>query len=189
MKSIVKEIQNHLKANAAPDAVEAAQKFVPGVTKVYGVRMPVLNQLATQYKAHGFELAEALWQHGWYEEKIMAGKILERMAKKDAAQALALVKTFSTSIDNWAVCDCLGMQSLKTIVRTHEKEIFALAKQLNRSANFWQRRLSLVLVEWYTRYPEKHTGIMKLVTPLKKDPEYYVQKAITWIEKNFRKGK
>ena len=72
---------------------------------------------------------------------------------------------------------------------THQKEIFALAKKYNSSKNFWERRLSLVLVEWYTREPSLHAEIKKLVKPLENDPEYYVRKAVVWINKNFMKGK
>jgi 3-methyladenine DNA glycosylase AlkD len=189
MQTPIKAIQEQLKAQALPEAAQAYQKFVPHAEKLYGVRTPILTKLAGEYKQYGFDLAEALWQSGWYEERIIAGKILERMAKKDPERALRMVATFSKEIDNWAVCDCLGMQSLKTLVKTHEKEIFALAAQLNTSKNCWQRRLSLVLVEWYTRYPDRHAAIMKLVTPLQNDTEYYVKKAVAWICRNFEKRK
>ena len=53
----------------------------------------------------------------------------------------------------------------------------------------WQRRLSLVMVEWYTRNKAFHPAIKLLVNNLKNDEEYYVKKAIVWINKNFTKGK
>jgi 3-methyladenine DNA glycosylase AlkD len=100
-----------------------------------------------------------------------------------------LIEYFAPGIDNWAVCDTIGMQALQTILKTHQKEIFALAKKYNRSANLWERRLSLVLVEWYTRDKTLHDEIKKLVKPLENDNEYYVKKAVVWINKNFAKGK
>jgi 3-methyladenine DNA glycosylase AlkD len=130
-----------------------------------------------------------LWTAGALEEKILAIKILGRIAKKDPLRSLALVEQFAKKISNWAVCDALGMQGLKPILKTHQKEIFALAKKYNRSADPWQRRLSLVLVEWYTRVKELHPEIKKLVKALEQDEEYYVKKAIAWINKNFEKGK
>ena len=57
------------------------------------------------------------------------------------------VELFAENIGNRAVCDAIGMQGLKPILKTHQKEIFALAKKYNRSTDFWQPRLSLVLVE------------------------------------------
>ncbi|MET0392728.1 MAG: DNA alkylation repair protein [Chitinophagaceae bacterium] len=190
MPDDLKTIRQLLQQHSSEAARAAHQKFVPGSReKVYGVRTPVLNELAARFKSGGFELAEALWKAGALEEKILAAKLVGRMAKKDPERALQLVRLFAQNIGNWAVCDTIGMQSLKPIVATHREAIFALARGYNRSADPWQRRLSLVLVEWYTRYKELHPAIQQLIQPLEKDPEYYVKKAVTWINKNFEKGK
>ena len=112
-----------------------------------------------------------------------------KIAKKDPERSLKMVALFARNIGNWAVCDAIGMQGLKPILKTHQKQIFDLAKKYNQSADFWQRRLSLVLVEWYTRIKELHPEIKKLVKALENDEEYYVKKAIVWINKNLEKGK
>ena len=189
MKEKLAAIQNALQQHCTKGALEAIHKFVPGSKKVYGVRNPVLNDLAKQFKDGGFELVQALWAAGAYEEKIIALKILGGVAKKNPEKTLQLVDLFSENIDNWAECDTMGMQSLKAVVKTHQKEIFALAKKYNPSKNIWQRRLSLVLVEYYTRYPALLGEINKLVEPLENDKEYYVKKAVVWIRKNMAKGK
>lgn len=190
MSATLKEIQGLLRQNSSPEAEAAHRKFVPGSKeKTYGVRTPFLNELATRFRSGGFELAGELWEAGALEEKILAAKLLGRIAKKDPDRSLQLVKHFAGNIGNWAVCDTIGMQSLKPIVKSHRQEIFALAKHYNRSTDPWQRRLSLVLVEWYTRDKECHAAIRKLVKALEKDEEYYVKKAIVWINKNFDKGK
>lgn len=189
MENNLKEIQRLLQINASREGVAAAQKFVPGITKVYGIRMPVLNDFAKKYKDGSFDLVKQLWDVGSYEEKILAAKILHHVAKKDAKQSLLIVKNFASEIDNWAVCDTIGMQSLKKIVHSHQTEIFALATQLNKSKNFWERRLSLVLVEYYTRHKSLHPQIMELIKPLENDQEYYVKKAVEWIKRNFKNGK
>jgi len=67
------------------------------------------------------------------------------------------------------------------------KEIFLLVKKLNRSANFGQRRLSLVLVEIYARDNRFHSTISKLMKQLENDKEYYVKKAIAWLNKSINK--
>jgi 3-methyladenine DNA glycosylase AlkD len=189
MNTDVKAIQKLLKENSTPEALAANKKFVPGSTRSYGVRNPLLNELSVQFKTGGFELIKILWDAGAYEEKIIAAKILQKIAKKNPERSLQLIAYFAPGIDNWAVCDTVGMQSLQTIVKTHQKEIFDLAKKYNRSANLWERRLSLVLVEWYTRDKALHDEIKKLVKPLENDSEYYVKKAVVWINKNFEKGK
>ncbi len=189
MSQQLKAIQTILKEKAGLEAKAAHEKFVPGKEKIYGVRMHFINELAAQYKTGGVELIEELWKAGALEEKLMAIKMLGKIAKKDPERSLEMVTLFSKNIGNWAVCDAIGMQGLKPILKSHQQEIFALAKTYNQSPDFWQRRLSLVLVEWYTRKKELHPEIKKLVNALEKDDEYYVKKAIVWINKNFEKGK
>jgi len=171
--------------------LESHKRFVPDLdlTTAYGVPMPVLNLLAQQYRQGGFELVDALWSAGAVEEKILAAKMLGKIAGKDPAKALALVEHFSAEITNWAICDAIGMQSLKPLVKKYSKEIFALAHKLNHSKDLWQRRLSLVMVEWYTRDQQYHAEINKLVANLENDKEYYVKKAIVWLKRNLEKGK
>lgn len=188
-QTALNEIKKKLFLLKTPEATSAFKKFVPGSMKIYGVRTPLLDGLSKQYKDEGFELVAVLWQSGWFEEQILAVKILQKIAKKDPEKSLQLVKAFAPQINNWAVCDAVGMQALQTIRTTHQKEIFALAKKYNTSANFWERRFSLVLVEYYTRDAALHNEINKLIKPLEKDEEYYVKKAVVWIKKNFEKGR
>ncbi|MES1222661.1 MAG: DNA alkylation repair protein [Bacteroidota bacterium] len=189
MSRDLKKIQQLLKEKSIPEALAAHKKFVPGNMIIYGVRTPALDELARQFKAGGFELIKELWDAGALEEKLIAVKILQKIAKQDAARSLQLVQYFASGIDNWAVCDAVGMQALQTIRSTHHQEIFAMAKKYNQSKDFWKRRLSLVLVEWYTRDSSFHAEIIQLVTNLSNDEEYYVKKAVVWINKNFSKGK
>ncbi len=78
-------------------------------------------------------------------------------------------------------------KSLKPIAAKYQKEIFVLARKLNKSKNLWQRRLSLVLVEVYAKQPRLHLFIHSLIKPLEKDNEYYVKKAVEWLKKSMDK--
>jgi len=189
MSSALKAIQKQLKENASSGHAGFLDKIVPGQQKVYGVKTPLLNQLAREHSDGAFELAKELWQSGVLEEQIIAIKIIERKGKKEPGKVLPLFTKFSTSISNWAVCDGLGMQFLRGIVKTHADEIFTLANKLNRSKDMWQRRLSLVMVEWYTRDKAYHPQIKKLVKNLEGDEEYYVRKGVEWIKRNLIKMK
>jgi 3-methyladenine DNA glycosylase AlkD len=189
MSQQFKEIQKILTAKADKENTEFFQKMVPGLQKIYGVKTPELNILAQQYKSYSFDLAKELWASGALEEKIIAIKIIEKTGKTDPDKVLRSFKEFSKKIDNWAVCDGLGMQFLRGIVKTHAGKIFTIASQYNHSKDPWQRRLSLVMVEWYTRHSDRHTEIKKLVKNLENDDEYYVKKAVAWIKRNFDKGK
>ena len=75
-------IQTILKEKASLEAKAAYEKFVPGKEKIYGVRMHFINELAAQYKTGGFELIKELWKAGALEEKLLAIKMLGKIAKK-----------------------------------------------------------------------------------------------------------
>ena len=185
----LKEIRKVLIQNAKAGDKDFFSKMVPGEQKIYGVKTPVLNELAKKYKAGSFDLATLLWQSGSLEERIIAIKIMEKTGKQDPDLTLKLFKKFSKDINNWAVCDGLGMQFLRSIVKTHAEQIFAIANKFSRSKNLWQRRLSLVMVEWYTRKKERIPEIKQLVAALENDKEYYVKKAVSWLKRNFEKKK
>ena len=102
---------------------------------------------------------------------------------------MELVAGFSKDISDWAVCDAVGMQSLKPVAKKIQKEIFDLSAKLIKSKNLWERRLSLVIIEVFTQDKLLHPEIMKRVKMLENDEEYYVRKAVVWIKRNFEKGR
>ena len=189
MSSLLKQIQKELKEQSTPEAKAAAMKFVPNAQRVYGVRTPVLNIMAKKYKEGSFDLVEELWNSGAFEEKLLAGKLLNVICKKDPSRALKLVKGFTKAISDWAVCDCVGMQSLKPVAKKNQAEIFDLSAKLITSKNLWERRLSLVIIEVFTKDRSLHPDIIKRVKTLENDEEYYVRKAVDWIKRNLKKGK
>ena len=145
-------IAKQVKAISDARAEAAARKFVPGVQKVYGIRMPMLNAIVAEVKKNATpSFILSLWKSGAFEEKILAAKLVGRISKKQPGHALQMVERFSAEIHEWVVCDTLGMQSLKPIAQSHQEEIFVLATRLNRADTEWQRRLSMVLVELYTQ--------------------------------------
>ena len=81
MSAQLKEIQKVLRQNVNKDALTAQQRFVPGAEKVYGVYMPVLNELAKRFKQGDFDLIKELWKAASLEERILASKLLGKIAK------------------------------------------------------------------------------------------------------------
>jgi 3-methyladenine DNA glycosylase AlkD len=189
MSDLLIQVQKELKEHATPEAKAAALKFVPNAEKIYGIRTPVLNVLAKKYKEGGFDLVKELWDSGAFEERLLAAKLLTIICKKDPLLSLKLVADFSKDISNWAVCDVVGMQSLKPVAKKIQKEIFDLSAKLVKSKNLWERRLSLVMIEVFTKDRSLHTEIKRRVKMLENDEEYYVKKAVVWIKRNFEKGR
>ena len=189
MSDLLRQVQDELKEHSTPEAKAAALKFVPNAEKVYGIRTAVLNIMAKKYKEGGFDLVKELWDSGAFEERLLAAKLLNVICKKDPSLSLKLVGSFSKDISNWAVCDTIGMQSLKPVAKKIQKEIFDLSARLVKSKNLWERRLSLVIIEVFTKDNSLQAEIMRRVKLLENDEEYYVKKAVVWIKTNFEKGR
>ncbi|MBP7556693.1 MAG: DNA alkylation repair protein [Chitinophagaceae bacterium] len=185
----IQAIRTRLQAEASPEAGKSAVYFIPGIQKQYGVRMPVLNEIANRFKNGGLPLADALWIERSHEEQLLAARIIGKLGRKDPDAVLKRIERYSADINNWAVCDALGMQAIHGIREKYQVELFALAHRLALAESIWQRRLALVLVQWYTRYKHLVPEIETLVAILENDEAYYVQKAISWVKRNLSKKK
>lgn len=186
--SKLNEIQSILNQKGTEEGKASFLKFVPTSQRVYGVRLPDINHLANQYKKGGLELVVELWESGSFEERLLAAKLLGKMAKKQPQKLLQLIQQFSGDVSDWAVCDTLGTQSIKAIAREYHQEVFALSEKLLVSPNPWQRRLGIVLLEGYTKDKQHHTRINTHLERVKGDKEYYVKKAVEWIRRNLAKA-
>ena len=185
----LREIRDQLTKSSYEEACAATRKFVPTSVQVLGVRLPVINDLARQYKKGGFDLATKLWHAGTYEEQLLAAKILGSSARENPDRTIALLMEFSTNISDWAVCDTLGMQSVKMIAAKQENKIIDAAQELLKSSNMWQRRLGIVLLTHYAHVPAKQQAILAMLSPLRTETEHYIKKAIAWIDRDLAKSK
>ena len=176
------EIQKILRKKSDKRVKESSQRFVPSSEKIYGVKALELNKLALKYKKYGFNLVEELWNSGSLEEKILSAKILGKICKKDPEKTLKIVKRFSKKISDWAVCDTLATQGIRGITKEKQKEIFNISKKLIKSKNFWQRRFGIVLLINFTKDKTIRKDIKRIIKNIK-DDNYYVKKAIKWIER------
>jgi len=73
----VSSIKQALAAQADEKAKGAVRKFVPRSQHVYGVRLPLLNLIVKEHREGGFDLAEALWNSGAFEEKLKQQRQIE----------------------------------------------------------------------------------------------------------------
>jgi 3-methyladenine DNA glycosylase AlkD len=188
MAVTLSSVQAQLRASANRAARAATRKFVPTSQVVYGVRVPILNALVRSCRPGGFELVEALWASGAFEERLLASKLLGAVARQDPARALKFVKAASRNVSDWAVCDTLGTQGVRSIARVERDAFFALAEGLTRSRRVWQRRLGIVLLLNYATIAAERPAIRKIVRPLRSDKEPYIRKALAWIDKDLGKS-
>ena len=90
-------------------------KLMPTVdpSRVIGVRMPALRQLAKEISAEPQKATEflALPEHEYYEENNLHGLLINGM--KDFEECTSALDAFLPLVDNWATCDLLKLGSFK----------------------------------------------------------------------------
>lgn len=180
-------IKQTLVAKSDSRAKAAFQKFIPTSQNVYGVRVPLLNELAKEHREGGFDLAEALWTSGAFEERLLAAKVLGLSSKTNPDQAVTLAKKFASEISDWAVCDTLAMQGLRAIAVEKKDELLIWSHKLAKSKNPWERRLALVLLTHFVEDNQSRIQIRKTLARLSGDKEYYVKKAVAWLQRDLQK--
>jgi len=180
------EIRKILRENSDEKVKLSCLKFIPSCKKFYGVKIPLLEKIAKEIKEPNFDLVESLWKGKFFEEKMLAIKVLARICKKEPEKTLKLVRKFSKSISDWAVCDTLATQGIRKIAKEKRKEIFDLSRELISSKNFWQRRFAIVLLIELGRQGFTKQKIEKLLKKVENDKEEYVRKAAIWLKSRLK---
>jgi 3-methyladenine DNA glycosylase AlkD len=116
------EVIARLKAEATAKDLEGMARYAIPSDKAFGVAMNKIQKLAKELgKDH--DLAEALWESGWYEARILAGYV-DEPARVTPAQ----MERWCRDFDNWAICDTVCFALFKRVPHAWAK------------ANVWSQR-------------------------------------------------
>ena len=162
-------------------------RFIPSARGVYGVRFPILAKIAKKYRDSEIGLIVDLWKSNRFEEQILAAKILAYFSGEYPETAFKFITSAPDNIFDWAVCDTLATQALRPIIPIKRKQIFDLSRKMASSKNIWKRRFSIVLLVNFTEDGSLKKDIKTILSLVKGDKEYYVKKAIDWVDRNLQK--
>ncbi len=143
---ILIQVQNDLTRLSTEDARIALAKFVPNSQNVYGVRLPIIKNLAKKYKKYGFSLIWELWYSDGFEEQMLAIKLLNKNCKKNPNLTLELLHEFSQNVNNWAICDTLCSEGIRPILKIKSREIWQMAADCLASNFMWVRHMGINVV-------------------------------------------
>ncbi|MBO4734979.1 MAG: DNA alkylation repair protein, partial [Paludibacteraceae bacterium] len=93
-----------LQANADNDYRDFSIKLSPGVTAMYGVRLPILKQIAKDVCKGDWKSTLMEAKDDSIEELMIQGYIIG-FAKSDYNTLIKCVETFVKKIKVWSVCD------------------------------------------------------------------------------------
>ena len=86
------------------------------------------------------------------------------------------------------MCDTLGMQGLRGIAVKKKDELFVWSNKLAKSKNPWERRLALVILTHFVTDKQSRAQIKETLARLSGDKEYYVKKAVEWLQRDLQKS-
>jgi 3-methyladenine DNA glycosylase AlkD len=142
--------------------------------KVFGVSVGTLRDLSKGV-GRSHELAEALWQSGWYEARMMTA-FVDEPARVTPAQ----MDRWAREFDNWAICDALCFHLFDRTPHAWRKiELWSA-----RRAEF-VRRAAFALLAGVALH-DKTTGnapflrSLKLIERGATDERNFVKKGVSW---------
>ncbi len=185
---------------------EGITMAVPGIQAPYGVRVPVLRDLAgqvyTKYRKQDTELiaiSKATWAVGRREHRMVALFLLGRIRTLDADERWRLGCGYLPDVADWETCDQLCAALLGAALAQDPVYMDSLEEWVT-DKNFWVRRAALVATvylrkarfdEWVAQRMDERT--LGLCGRLLDDAEKYVRKAVDWalretIKRNYDLG-
>jgi 3-methyladenine DNA glycosylase AlkD len=170
------------------------RRTVPSEQPAHAVRVPEVRRLAAtwarEHRGLSAEevtaLAQALWDVGWREERLLAINILNR--RKAAMESLpwSTIVAWSAAIDNWEHVDNLaGLTGRMLVTRP---QLLDDLLRLAESEHVWQRRLAVVtLIEAARDDPAWLPQLETLAEQLRGDRGPTMRKALDWARRTVRK--
>ncbi len=168
------EILAELERLGNPANVAGMRRYKVCGDKAFGVVMPELRAMAKRVKRDQ-ALAEALWNTGYHEARILASLVGD-----PAAITEQTMDRWAAGIDSWAVCDALcGNLFHKTPLAWRK------AVEWSRRKEEFVRRAGYVLITQLAVHDKKASdkSLLKFLPHLKRgatDERNFVRKAVNW---------
>lgn len=191
MNDIVAQVRESLVFLADEKTRQSGQRFFKGGIKSYGVKLPIVNQIAKESfpllkgssKPEVFRLCEQLWASGYFEESIVACHFAFRYKKDFTLDDFDIFERWIEQfVDNWASCDTFCNHTVGYLVEKFPVLVDRL-KVWTTSDNRWLRRASAVSLIVPAKKGLFLNEILEIATRLMTDSDDMVQKGYGWMLK------
>lgn len=183
-------LRSELKALTNPSKAQVLQKFFKTGKGQYGegdifigITVPQSRAIAKKYRTLPFEEIKYLLQSKIHEERLIALLILVENFKKAKKNKLEQRKIFefylsnTNSINNWDLVDLSADKIIGEFVFNDDK---SLLRQLAKSQNIWERRISIVSTFAFIK-KNKFGETLAISEMLLNDEHDLIHKAVGWM--------
>lgn len=180
--------QKKLRTLASPDAAEVSARFFKTGPGQYGegdifigIRVPVLRQIAREFKALPLTEVKTLLTSDIHEERMLALLILVNSLRRcDDAHHKAVYDFYvshTSHINNWDLVDTSAPAIVGGyLLNRHRKPLMKWA----RSKNLWERRIAIIATQHFIRHDD-FDDTLSISEMLLSDEEDLIHKATGWM--------
>lgn len=189
--ALLKDIRAQLKAAADPEFAAGLRRFFKEPVKPYGVRTPLLRELArlayAQVKhwpvADRDRFVTDFWKSGMLEEGAIVCHLYRRFAKSCGEREFRMFEHWiNRYVRNWSHCDGVSTWLIAASIANRP----GLADRLagwTKSKNRWKRRSAAVSLIQEAKQGRNTETIFHICDLLLNDADDMVQKGVGWLLK------
>ena len=183
-----------LEANADPRKALKMKKYMRNQFEFFGISSPVRKALLRGFiKDHGFPNAEELelvckelYSQPEREFHYFAMEMVKRNIKKFNESSVKLFEYMIVSHSWWDTVDFIAANILGKYFRIYPAIIRDVTKNWMDSGNIWLQRSCILFQLKYKKQTD--TGLLYIfIGQLKTSNEFFIQKAIGWILREYSK--
>jgi 3-methyladenine DNA glycosylase AlkD len=189
--ALLKDIRSRLKQAADPKFEAGLRWFFKEPVKPYGVRTPLLRELArlayAQVKqwpvAERDRFVTELWKSGMLEEGVIVSHLYRRFAKSCGEREFAMFERWiDRYVRNWAHCDGVSTWLIAASIANRPGLADRLAAW-TKSKNRWKRRSAAVSLIQEAKQGRNTETIFHICDLLLADADDMVRKGVGWLLK------
>lgn len=160
-----------------------AQRYHKSKRVHWGVTMPQCDQFVKSFskglsQEELLSIAETFWMTDLFDPMMCASKILSLSCIKPSPFLWKMLNNFLTSVDGWALEDCLAHAAWKCILK--DPKLLDEVEEWTMHPNFWMRRAALVYTLPFAKPKHDPERMLKWAASYASDTEWFIQKAIGW---------
>jgi 3-methyladenine DNA glycosylase AlkD len=146
-----------------------------------GVKVPVIRQVAKEFKNLPLAEIECLLHSEIHEERLLALVILvgqfEKSDRTTRKRIYHLYLANTRHINNWDLVDLSAPQIVGGYLQNRSRNPL---DRHAKSASLWERRISIVATHWFIRHGD-HADTLRIAEKLLNDRVDLIHKAVGWM--------
>lgn len=172
-----RKLREKIEALAEPDFQKFSAALIPGVSRLLGVRLPVLRNLVREEVSGNWRELLENPAGDPYAEEVMLDGMLIALARMEPEERLEHVARFVPRMDNWAVCDtfCSGLKFSKK----HPALVWEFIQPYLNSSRVYDVRFAVVMMLAHFITEDYVEQVLALLDGVRHE-DYYVSMAVAW---------